>query len=101
MQALNRHDARNSTPCRPRWSSARRARQGLVRDRGEITVTVRPATTWHAAAALRDDPALRFEQLIDLCGVDYSDYKDQPLGRPALRRRARTCCRSATTGVCG
>jgi hypothetical protein len=25
---------------------------------------------------LRDEPALRFEQLIDLCGVDYSAYGD-------------------------
>jgi NADH-quinone oxidoreductase subunit C len=30
------------------------------------------------ARTLRDDPALRFEQLIDLCGVDYADYKNQP-----------------------
>jgi NADH-quinone oxidoreductase subunit C len=29
-----------------------------------------------AAAALRDAPALKFEQLIDLCGVDYRDYGD-------------------------
>jgi NADH-quinone oxidoreductase subunit C len=26
--------------------------------------------------ALRDTPGLQFEQLIDLCGVDYSDYKE-------------------------
>ena len=28
--------------------------------------------------ALRDEPALKFEQMIDLCGVDYSQYKNQP-----------------------
>jgi NADH-quinone oxidoreductase subunit C len=27
---------------------------------------------------LRDDPALRFEQLMDVCGVDYSEYRDEP-----------------------
>ena len=25
---------------------------------------------------LRDDPSLAFEQLIDLCGVDYQDFRD-------------------------
>src|SRR5690606_12227483 len=29
-----------------------------------------------ACALLRDDPSLRFEQLVDLCGVDYSDYRE-------------------------
>ena len=41
---------------------------------GEITVTVRSSDWLSAAKALRDDPNLRFEQLIDLCGVDYQDY---------------------------
>jgi NADH-quinone oxidoreductase subunit C len=50
----------------------------LVRDRGEITVTV-DASDYHATAlALRGHDALRFEQLIDLCGVDYSAYRDEP-----------------------
>ena len=50
----------------------------LVADRGEITVTVSAADYLTAALALRDDPTLRFEQLIDLCGVDYSEYRDEP-----------------------
>lgn len=50
----------------------------LVVDRGEITTTVAPADYLEVALILRDDPALRFEQLIDLCGVDYSEYRDQP-----------------------
>ena len=54
----------------------------LVRDRGEITVTVSPADYVEASLALRDDPSLKFEQLIDLCGLDYSDYKDQPWDGP-------------------
>jgi NADH-quinone oxidoreductase subunit C len=50
----------------------------LVRDRGEITVTVAAADYFDAAKALRDHASLKFEQLIDLCGLDYSDYKNQP-----------------------
>ena len=52
--------------------------KSLVRDRGEIAITVAAADYVEAALALRDDPALKLEQLIDLCGVDYSSYKDQP-----------------------
>ena len=54
----------------------------LVRDRGELTVTVGAADYADAVLKLRDDPALKFEQLIDLCGVDYSGYKDQPWEGP-------------------
>lgn len=50
----------------------------LVRSRGEITITVSAADYISVAAALRDDASLHFEQLIDLCGLDYSSYKDQP-----------------------
>jgi NADH-quinone oxidoreductase subunit C len=50
----------------------------LVRDRGEITITVPHDRYLSAAIRLRDDPALRFEQLMDLCGVDYSDYRNEP-----------------------
>ena len=49
----------------------------LVRDRGEITITVAAADYTAAALTLRDHAELHFEQLIDLCGVDYSSYKDQ------------------------
>jgi NADH-quinone oxidoreductase subunit C len=51
--------------------------KSLVRDRGEVTVTVSAANYLQAAQTLRDDPALKFEQLMDLCGVDYSDYKNE------------------------
>jgi NADH-quinone oxidoreductase subunit C len=50
----------------------------LVRDRGEITVTVSADDYIAVSTLLRDDAELHFEQLIDLCGVDYSGYKDQP-----------------------
>ena len=52
----------------------------LVRERGEISVTVDASVYADAASILRDDTSLRFEQLIDLCGVDYSDYKNEAWG---------------------
>ena len=45
---------------------------------GEVTVVVDAANFLRAATILRDDPACRFEQLMDLCGVDYSTYRDAP-----------------------
>jgi NADH-quinone oxidoreductase subunit C len=56
--------------------------QSLVRALGEITITVSPADYLSVAEQLRDDAALRFEQLIDLCGVDYSGYKNRPWESP-------------------
>jgi NADH-quinone oxidoreductase subunit C len=45
---------------------------------GEVTVEV-PAQDYLATCRrLRDEPALKFEQLMDLCGVDYSAYGDRP-----------------------
>ena len=43
---------------------------------GEVTVTVAAADYLAAAQTLRDAPACRFEQMMDLCGVDYADYRD-------------------------
>lgn len=43
---------------------------------GEVTVVVSPADYLEAATLLRDAPGCRFEQLIDLCGMDYSDYRE-------------------------
>jgi NADH-quinone oxidoreductase subunit C len=40
----------------------------------ELTVEVPAEGYVEACQKLRDDPALGFEQLIDLCGVDYSTY---------------------------
>lgn len=48
------------------------------RERGEITITVAAADLTEVATSLRDHPKLKFEQLVDLCGVDMSSYKDQP-----------------------
>ena len=43
---------------------------------GELTLVVEPRDYVAAATWLRDDPATRFEELIDLCGVDYSGYRE-------------------------
>ncbi len=45
-------------------------------DFGEVTVVVSAAEYLSAARLLRDSAGCRFEQLIDLCGLDYSEYKD-------------------------
>lgn len=43
---------------------------------GEVTIEVAPADWLQVAHSLRDTPGLAFDMLIDLCGVDYSAYKD-------------------------
>jgi NADH-quinone oxidoreductase subunit C len=41
---------------------------------GELTLVVRSEDYQEVTTTLRDDPTLNFEQLMDLCGVDYSEY---------------------------
>jgi NADH-quinone oxidoreductase subunit C len=50
----------------------------LVRARGEITVLVSADHYSDVALVLRDNAQLQFEQLMDLCGLDYSDYRNEP-----------------------
>ena len=52
---------------------------------GEVTVVVDSADYLAAAKTLRDAPACRFEQLLDLCGLDYSEFGD------GLREGRRFC----------
>lgn len=42
----------------------------------EVTVVVAAADYLGVMKTLRDTPGCQFEQLIDLCGVDYADYRD-------------------------
>ena len=42
--------------------------------RGETTVEVLPENWLSVATALRDAPDFRFEQAVDLCGLDYLGY---------------------------
>ena len=44
---------------------------------GELTLVVEAKDYAATARWLRDDPAVRFEELIDLCGVDYSGYGER------------------------
>ncbi len=41
---------------------------------GEVTIVVKAENLLTVAEKLRDAPELKFEQLIDLCGLDYSSY---------------------------
>ena len=52
------------------------------RERGEITILVGAADYAGVATTLRDHPDLDFAQLMDLCGVDYSAWKDRPQEGP-------------------
>lgn len=53
----------------------------VVRD--EVCLVVDAADLLAVALLLRDAPGCQFEQLIDLCGVDYSDYQGR--GRDGAR----------------
>ena len=48
--------------------------QSLVVDRGEVTIEVAASDYLRVARQLRDHADLRFEQLIDISGLDYSAY---------------------------
>lgn len=49
---------------------------------GEVTIVVRGADHHAVALKLRDDPTLAFAQLIDLAGIDYSTWRDEPWEGP-------------------
>jgi NADH-quinone oxidoreductase subunit C len=49
---------------------------------GEITIEVPAAEYLQVCRKLRDHPDLRFEQLMDLTGVDYAAYADKPWEGP-------------------
>ncbi len=53
------------------------ALKSLVVDRGEITVVVAPDQLRDVMARLRDTNTLKFECLMDVCGVDYSTFGDR------------------------
>ena len=46
-------------------------------DLGRVTIECRAADYLEVMKTLRDHPKLQFEQLIDLCGMDYSEYREQ------------------------
>ncbi|MFC7287692.1 NADH-quinone oxidoreductase subunit C [Herminiimonas glaciei] len=50
--------------------------QSLTQALGEVTIVVKSHDYASAMRVLRDHADLRFEEMIDLCGVDYSTYGD-------------------------
>jgi NADH-quinone oxidoreductase subunit C len=48
----------------------------LTDELGEITLVIKSSDYLSAMQDLRDHASTRFEQLLDLCGVDYSGYGD-------------------------
>ncbi|MDP2248327.1 MAG: NADH-quinone oxidoreductase subunit C [Nitrosomonadales bacterium] len=54
----------------------------MVVNVGEITIEAKVADLLEICQTLRDVPAFKFEQLIDLCGVDYAEY-----GQDAIEER--------------
>jgi NADH-quinone oxidoreductase subunit C len=61
---------------------------------GELTLTVDPSKILDVLTALRDDPACRFEVLIDICGVDWPSREKRfdvvyHLLSPRLNQRVR------------
>ena len=49
---------------------------------GEVTIRVPKASSHEVCLALRDEPDFDFATLIDLCGVDYLEYGEQPWEGP-------------------
>jgi NADH-quinone oxidoreductase subunit C len=49
---------------------------------GELTVELKATDYKNICTRLREEPALKFEQMIDLCGVDYAAYADKPREGP-------------------
>jgi NADH-quinone oxidoreductase subunit C len=49
---------------------------------GEVTIEVAAADWIEVATTLRDEPGLAFDLMMDLCGVDYSAWKDEPWDGP-------------------
>jgi len=57
--------------------------RSLKEDLGQLTVEVEAESYLEAMRTLRDESDLSFEELVDLCGVDYSTYSG--VQRPGAR----------------
>ncbi len=70
----------------------------VVVDRGEITIHIVPAKIAEVCQVMRDDPALRFELLSSVSGVDYFGLEERrlhavyQLTSMTYRRRVRLEC---------
>jgi NADH-quinone oxidoreductase subunit C len=52
----------------------------VIEAHGELTIEVDPKSLFAICEYLRDDGDSHFEMLIDLCGVDYLDYRKEAAG---------------------
>jgi NADH-quinone oxidoreductase subunit C len=79
----------------PRFSDAI---ETVVVDRGELTLYIKPQRIAEVCRIMRDDPALRFELLSSVSGVDYLGHDDRRLHAVyqltslTYRRRIRLEC---------
>ena len=66
---------------------------------GELTLEVERTSLLKVCKRLRDDNLLRFEQLMNVCGVDYLSYRaEAPEGASDAQGRA-SAARDATSGA--
>ena len=65
---------------------------------GEVTVVVAGADYMEAARTLRDAAGCQFEQLIDLCGVGYSEYGEGGGLSPAVHQPEPGCTLDGVRG---
>ena len=66
---------------------------------GELTVECRPEHYLDIMQTLRDHAELHFETLIDLCGVDYSTYKNETCF-PLKTTNASACACGQMMTIC-
>ena len=98
-------------PCATIGDTLGRKRRSVELALGEVTVDVARRRLPRGCARCATRRAASFEQLIDLCGIDYSDYRDRPVGRPRFcvvshllsvshnqRLRLRCCARRRPSG---
>jgi len=60
---------------------------GLQIQHAEVTIGVRAEDILGVSETLRDNSQLRFDTLIDLCGVDYSTYGEDLSAKQSLRNK--------------
>lgn len=53
------------------------AEESLCCDLDEVTLTLEASVLSKSMSVLRDAPKLKFDLLIDVCGVDYADHPDK------------------------
>lgn len=55
--------------------------------RGELTLEIKPSELLRVCGILRDDDGFKFEQLIDVCGVDYLSYGHEEIPAETSSKR--------------